>query len=94
MNISWTGRRDMRCMAWSCLTAPRPLGSWNGSGADVQVGVEFLEDRRREPLSEDIGVLGACRYMKNVDVAESNTLSHKMQIDLNMFRPLMLDGIS
>ena len=70
------------------LTLPR---SRNGSTTNVQAGSKLLKHRGGETLGEDVDVL-RCRWdMKNPNLTKGDSLSNKMEINLNMLRALMLD---
>jgi len=73
------------------LTFPRSLirGIANG-----QTGPELLEQRGRKTLGEDVSVLWCRGNMKDPSMTECNFLSNKMEIDLYMFRSLMLHWIA
>ena len=71
-----------------------PPYSWNGSGVDVLAGTKLFEDGRRKTFGEDVGVLQTRRHMKNASFSQSDVFPNKMKVNLNMLRPLMLDGIS
>jgi hypothetical protein len=45
-------------------------------------------------LGEDIGVLGCRRNMKYPNVAEGDSLPNKMEINLNVLCPLMLNWVA
>ena len=72
------------------LTLPRSL---IGSMTNVQAGSKLLEDSGRKALGEDVGVL-RCRWdIKNPNLTKGDSLSNKMEINLNMLRALMLDWV-
>lgn len=45
------------------------------------------------PLVENVGVLEPRGNMKNTNVTKCNYIPHKIDVDLNMLCPLMLDEI-
>jgi hypothetical protein len=53
-----------------------------------------VEHRSRKTLGEDVGVLRCCRDMDNSNVTEGDLLSNEVEIDLNMFCPLMLHRVA
>jgi hypothetical protein len=73
------------------LTLPLSL---IGSIANCETGPKLLEHGSRKPLGEDVGVPRCRRNMKNSNMTKSNLLSNKMEIDLNVLRPLMLHRIT
>jgi len=73
------------------LTLPLSL---IGSIANGQAGPKLLEQGSRKTFGEDVGVLRCRRDMENSNVTKGNLLSNKMEIDLNMLRPLMLHRIA
>ena len=60
----------------------------------VEAGAELREGRGMKALGEDVGKLGGGRDMENPNIADGDPVVHKVQVDLHMFRPLMLDGVS
>jgi hypothetical protein len=44
-----------------------------------------------QTLSEDVGKLGGGRDKENPNIANSNLVTNKVQVDLHMFRLLMLN---
>src|SRR6266542_938522 len=61
--------------------------------ADVETGPKLREHQGRKPLGEDVGDLGGRRNVKNSNIPIGNALANKVEIDLNMLRALMLDGV-
>ena len=72
------------------LTRPRSLIV---EALNVQTGPELLEERSRQPLGEDVGVLCRRRDVHDTDITKSNTLPHEVKIDLDVLGALMLDGV-
>jgi hypothetical protein len=68
------------------LTLPRI-----GCMANVQAGPKLLKHRGRKALDEDVSVLGCCRNIKYPNMAEGDPLPNRMEINLNVLRPLMLN---
>ena len=73
------------------LTLPLSL---IGSIANGQAGPKLLKQRGRKTLGENVNVLRRRRNVKNPNVTEGNLLSNKVEIDLNVLRPLMLYWIA
>jgi hypothetical protein len=46
-----------------------------------------------QPFCEDISELGAGRHVKNLGLTEHHTITHEMQINLHVLRPLMLNWV-
>jgi hypothetical protein len=44
-------------------------------------------------LGEDVGELRGGWYMKNSHISNGDTLTHKVKVDLDMLRVLMLDRV-
>ena len=61
--------------------------------ADVETGPKLAEHRGREALGEDIGELRRRWYVKNPNVSNGNPLPDEVEVDLNMLRALVLDGV-
>jgi len=55
--------------------------------------VKIDEHRGRKSLGEDIGELRCRRYVKDPDVSNGNPLTDEVEINLNMLRALVLDGV-
>jgi len=61
--------------------------------ADVETGSKVDEDRGRKALGEDVGELRRRRDVKDPDVSNGNPLADEVEINLDMLRALMLDGV-
>jgi hypothetical protein len=72
------------------LTLPHNLIS---SSSNVQAELEFHENGRRQSFGEDIRILGCRRDVQDTDVAKCDVLTYKVEINLYMLCPLMLDGV-
>jgi hypothetical protein len=73
------------------LTLPLSL---IGSIANGKAGPKLLEQGSRKPFGEDVGILRCRGNMENSNVTKGNLLSNKMEVDLNVLRPLMLHRIT
>lgn len=60
---------------------------------NVQAEAELNKHGGGKTLGEDASVLGRGWHLKNLNVTKSHTLAEKMQVDLNMFGPLMLNRV-
>ena len=58
---------------------------------DIQIATKVQEDRRRESLREDISILERGRNVE--DIPEGDVLTDKVEINLYMLRPLMLNRV-
>jgi hypothetical protein len=68
---------------------PKPqLATWY-----VEAGAKLRENRGGQTLSEDISELGGGRDIEDPDVTDSNPVTNEVQVDLHMFRPLMLNWV-
>ena len=72
------------------LTSPRSLSI---GAADVQTGSKLCEERRWQSFGEDVGILRGGWNMKNSNSTKSNMFLNKMEINLDVFSPLMLDWV-
>jgi hypothetical protein len=61
---------------------------------DVQTGSKLREDSRWKALGEDIGILRAGGYVKDLDMTESNLIADEVEINLYVLRALMLDWVA
>ena len=73
------------------LSLPRSL---TGSTANVQAGPKLLKQGSRKALGKDVGILGCRRDMKDPNMTEGDPLPNKVEINLNMLRPLMLHQVA
>jgi hypothetical protein len=55
----------------------------------VEVGPKPREGRGGKTLGEDVSKLGGGRYMKNPNITDSHSVTNKVQVNLNMLRPLI-----
>jgi hypothetical protein len=60
---------------------------------DVEAGLELQKYQRGKNLCEDISEMGSRRDVKNTDITNGNSLTHKVEIYLNMFCALVLNRI-
>jgi hypothetical protein len=60
---------------------------------DVDTGPELLKQRHRETLSEYIGKLRRGQDMKNPHIPDADTVANEVEVELDMLRALMLDGV-
>jgi hypothetical protein len=44
-------------------------------------------------LCEDVCELGYCRYVQDTDITDGHTFPHKVEVDLDMLRALVLNGV-
>uniref|UniRef100_J3M498 Uncharacterized protein n=1 Tax=Oryza brachyantha TaxID=4533 RepID=J3M498_ORYBR len=61
--------------------------------ADIEIGMELREDRRREPLGEDVGILGGSGHMKDPNRANRHFLANEVEVDLDVLGPLVLHRV-
>ena len=59
----------------------------------VEAGAKLRESRGGETLGEDVSKLGGGRDMEDPNIADSDPVASKVQVDLHMLRPLMLNGV-
>jgi hypothetical protein len=64
-----------------------------GRRANVETGAEVDEDSSRQTLSEYISILKGRWTMKNTYSSKCHMLPHKMEIDLHMLGPLVMNWI-
>jgi hypothetical protein len=55
--------------------------------------LKLREDHRRKPLGEDIGELGGGRDMKDANSSTSYPFTNEVEVDFDMLRVLVLDGV-
>jgi hypothetical protein len=61
--------------------------------ADVEARAKLVEGQGREAFGEDVGELGGGRYVKNPHLADGNPILDKVEVDLHVLRPLVLNGV-
>lgn len=59
---------------------------------DVETGPKLLKHRRGMALGEDVGELRGGWYM-NSHISNGDTLTHEVEIELDMLRALVLDEV-
>jgi hypothetical protein len=71
-------------------TPPRRRNNaWN----DVQTGSKLLEDIGRQSFGKNISKLTACWNMEHLGLTERHAISNEVEINLDVFRPLMLEWV-
>jgi hypothetical protein len=55
----------------------------------------FRVDRnsKNKTLREDVCELGYRRYVQDADITDGHTFPHKVEVDLDMLRALVLNGV-
>jgi len=61
--------------------------------SDVEAGAKLRECRGGETLGEDVDELGDSRNMENPSISDSNLVTNKVQVDLHILHPLMLNRV-
>ena len=61
---------------------------------NAEIGSEIFEQRRREAFREDVGELARTGNMQNADVADADLLSHEVDVELNVLRPLVMNWVA
>jgi hypothetical protein len=59
----------------------------------VETGAKLCECRGGEALGEDIRKLGGGRDMEDPNLTNGNPVANEVQVDLHVFRPLMLNWV-
>ena len=60
---------------------------------DVETGLEVDEDSSGQSLGEYVGILKGRRNMENSHSSKGHSLPNKMEIDLHMLGPLVMNWI-
>jgi hypothetical protein len=60
---------------------------------DVETGSKVQEHRGGQSLGEDVSELRSRQNMEDTNVPDDNTLENKVEINLNMFVALVLNGV-
>ena len=55
--------------------------------------MKLRECRGGDTLGEDVSELGGGRNMEDPNISDSNQVTNKVQVDLHMLRPLMLNRV-
>ena len=76
--------------AWPPLSPPLNLGVGH---RNAEIGHEVLEERRRETLGEDVSELARARDVQNAYVADADLLAHKVDVELDVLRSLVMNWI-
>ena len=69
-----------------------PPGSRSGAG-DAETGTKLLEGGSRQSLSHHIGELLCSRNMEDPNTSKSHLLAHKLNVQLNVLSPAMMNGV-
>ena len=62
--------------------------------SDAETGAEILEQRRRQPLGEDIGELLCTRDLEDAELTDGHFLTDKVDIQLDVLSPSVMNGIA
>jgi hypothetical protein len=60
---------------------------------NVETEPKFRGQRSRQTIREDVHKLGCCRHLQDVDITDDHMFLHKVEVDLDMFHALVLDGV-
>jgi hypothetical protein len=60
---------------------------------DIDTGPKLLKHRRRKPLGEDVDELRGGRNVKDTNISNGDVLANEVEVNLDMLRALMLDGV-
>jgi hypothetical protein len=60
---------------------------------NIETGPKFQKHRCRQTLREDVHDLGGCRHVQYADITDGNTFPNEVEVDLDMLRTLMLNGV-
>ena len=64
------------------------------SGAsDAETGTKLLEGGSRQSLRHHISELLSSRHMENPHASKSHLLTHEVNVQLDVFRPAMMNGV-
>jgi hypothetical protein len=74
-----------------CTLTPRRSCSIRRS--DAQAGPEFLKRCRGQAFGHHVGELLRCRDMENAKLSQCDLLSNKMEVDLDVLRASVMDGV-
>jgi hypothetical protein len=60
---------------------------------NIETGPKFQKHRCRQTLREDVHDLGGRRHVQDADITDGNAFPNEVEVDLNILRTLMLNGV-
>lgn len=76
---------------WNILTNTPPQSEWRFPNA--QAGAKLCEQCRQKSFCKDVCVLQMCWDVKNSNMAQRNSFPNEMNVNLDMFGPLMMNWV-
>jgi hypothetical protein len=73
---------------FSNISAVETLATMN-----IETEPKLQEQRSRHTLREDVRELGCHRHVQDTDITDVHVFPHKMEVDLDMFRVLVLNKV-
>jgi len=70
-----------------------PARSRNGRSTDAKTGPKLCEELYREALGHDVSELMSGGNMKNPDLSKRHLLADEVNVDLDVLRSLVVDGV-
>lgn len=61
--------------------------------SDVDIGPKLLKQRHTETLGKYVGKLRRGQDMKNPHIPDGDTVANEVEVELDMLRSMMLDGV-
>ena len=78
------------CGIFYCLT---PARSCSGRLPDAKTGSKFSKECCRKPFSHDVSELVRGGHMENPNLTEGHLFADEVNVDLNVLRSLVVDGV-
>jgi len=78
------------CDIFYCLT---PARSRSGRLPDAKAGFKLSKECCRKPFSHDVSELMRGGYMENPNFTKGHLLADEVNVDLNVLRSLVVDGV-
>jgi hypothetical protein len=60
---------------------------------NAETGLKLRKQRSRQTLCEDVHELGCHRYVQDTNITDGHAFPHKVEVDLDMLRALVLNGV-
>jgi hypothetical protein len=60
---------------------------------NIETEPKLQEQRSRQTLHEDVRKLGCHRHVQDVNITDVHVFPHKVEVDLDMFCVLVLNGV-
>ena len=90
-NLNYTGKTGGGPIYTYTIYSTPPRS--RSGASDAETGTKLLEGGSRQSLRHHIGELLCSRHMENPNASKSHLLAHKVNVQLNVFSPAMMNGV-